>query len=427
MPTTHDPFGYSLANAIDTSLGRPIDCDCNSCREYNRRQAGNVQNAPRALTCTRCGIASDNLERLSADRDRPYCPNCISSCNCGCGTRAIRGSLYNANGQTRCLDSIWECRACYTTHTRAYRAPAPRYCETCARTIRQCAECQGDFRFTNESDTLCDACCEDRNRAIHSHSYRPPPQFFKLANEKNPVLYMGVELEVDRIRDRQRRVTMSHDEIIRAYVSRPEFYCKHDGSIDDGFEIVSHPASYAWWMNEPLSHFPLLAQHGYKSYNTSTCGMHVHVSRNYFTTGEIFKLLEFMDVNPRFILKMSRREPEHLRQWARPGGETSENLNRSRNGNDHDDRYRALNLENEKTVEFRIFRGTLNIDSFKLNLAFVRTLCGYIKDCSMRPTYPSHYCDWLKKHRGVIGNGKLATRLIQWVSGACLVDEVAEV
>lgn len=400
-------------------MPQSLECSCEACRVARSAEPPRPH---RRVRCDYCTALVDSVEEIDGTR---YCARCIGECTCGCGHRGGIASFYDVSGQLRCRQSMWECRFCYGRFLRERNARPPEACGQCATRYRQCETCENFYDLLRTNGPLCLECVEERDRLIHGHSYRPSVEFFALPTEKNPAMYMGVELEIDRAGSRPRE---SHNEVITRLIKpRPEFYCKHDGSIEDGFEIVSHPCTYAWWMNESLSHFPQLAAIGYKSYNTTTCGMHVHVTRSYFSKGEVFKLLEFIDTNQRFVLKMSRRDPAQLRQWARPEGTTMENYYRMRDGNDHDDRYRAVNLENEHTIEFRIFRGTLNIDSFKLNLAFVRTLCGYIKDCSMRETYPSHYCDWLKKHRGVVGNGKLATKLIEWVMGACVPDEVVEV
>ncbi len=40
-------------------------------------------------------------------------------------------------------------------------------------------------------------------------------------------------------------------------------------------------------------------------------------------------------------------------------------------------RYVAVNLKNAKTVEIRLFKGTLNCESFRMNLEFCEALLGF--------------------------------------------------
>ena len=47
------------------------------------------------------------------------------------------------------------------------------------------------------------------------------------------------------------------------------------------------------------------------------------------------------------------------------------------------ERYYAVNLQNEDTVEFRIFRGTLNYNTFLATLQFVYNLCHMVKSISV--------------------------------------------
>ncbi len=65
-------------------------------------------------------------------------------------------------------------------------------------------------------------------------------------------------------------------------------YCKHDGSIDEGFELVSYPMTLDYHIaTMPWLDILTMAQRlGYLSYQTSTCGLHIHVNRNSFGTTE---------------------------------------------------------------------------------------------------------------------------------------------
>ena len=58
-------------------------------------------------------------------------------------------------------------------------------------------------------------------------------------------------------------------------------YIKHDGSIDEGFEIVTHPMSLDYHKNNmPWERiFEKALAMDYRSHQTSTCGLHIHVDR----------------------------------------------------------------------------------------------------------------------------------------------------
>ena len=59
-------------------------------------------------------------------------------------------------------------------------------------------------------------------------------------------------------------------------------YIKHDGSLDDGMEIVTHPMTLECHCNEmPWQTVMQEAiSMGYLSHQCGTCGLHVHVNRS---------------------------------------------------------------------------------------------------------------------------------------------------
>ncbi len=69
------------------------------------------------------------------------------------------------------------------------------------------------------------------NRAIKNYSYKPETIFYGEGN-----LFYGIELEIDKggeyDENAQKIIDIANKDAER-------IYCKHDGSIDSGFEIVS--------------------------------------------------------------------------------------------------------------------------------------------------------------------------------------------
>ena len=101
-------------------------------------------------------------------------------------------------------------------------------------------------------------------------------------------------------------------------------YCKHDGSLDDGFEIVTHPMSLEYQLHEmPWDEVlrEAIAQ-GYLSHQAGTCGLHVHVSRKAFgdtydaQDSAIARVLFFVECHWRELLRFSRRTQRQMDQWA---------------------------------------------------------------------------------------------------------------
>ena len=172
-------------------------------------------------------------------------------------------------------------------------------------------------------------------------------------------------------------------------------YFKSDSSLDCGVELVTHPISPLVLMSEEGRALwadvcaAALAE-GMRSHDTRTCGLHVHVNRDFFGKGEAARALaeyKLLTVADRFFEPLaifSRRRRDRLDQWAgrtclpatRDGWLASA---RSASRVARCDRYRAVNTTNEHTVEFRLFRGTLKAETLLATFQFVAGLCGMAK------------------------------------------------
>ena len=116
---------------------------------------------------------------------------------------------------------------------------------------------------------------------------------------------------------------------------------------------------------------------------TDTCGLPVHVNRRACGESEeaqeaaIARLLYFFEQNWDQILKFSRRTPEQAAHWAaRYGYEGSPmKLLEYAKKECSQRRYNCINLLPKETVEFRIFRGTLNAGTVLASLEFLGRIC----------------------------------------------------
>lgn len=102
--------------------------------------------------------------------------------------------------------------------------------------------------------------------------FRPEPIFFG----ENP-RYFGVELEIDgagKDDDNAKELLEIANE------NAEHIYIKSDGSLDDGMEIVTHLMSLNYHKNFCWENIMKKAIYlGYRSHQTSTCGLHIHVNR----------------------------------------------------------------------------------------------------------------------------------------------------
>ena len=162
-------------------------------------------------------------------------------------------------------------------------------------------------------------------------------------------------------------------------------YIKHDGSLDDGFECVTHPMTLDYHINQMPWRAILnkAVAKGYLSHQAGTCGLHVHISRNALGANyeeqeaTIAKILYFYEKFWNEILTFSRRTESQAEHWARRYGggiiNPKETLKHAKNS--HMGRYAAVNLENDATIEMRIFRGTLKYNTFIATLQMVDEIC----------------------------------------------------
>lgn len=229
-----------------------------------------------------------------------------------------------------------------------------------------CLECGDEVDERHSGSGVCRGCCSEcreesgeySERYLHDYSYRPTPIWWtdRGAGTWQPgTPYLGVELEVEAPDCESVPEVVS----ITEHEHPSMFYCKHDGSLDEegGVEIVTMPgtqgahASLFPWE----SILPRLSAWGVRSWETDTCGLHVHISRDSMSRAELWRFARLIDGNPEQISRFAGRKSS---EWARFASEESHEVICGKTG--AFDRYRAVNLTNSGTVEVRVFRGSLN-------------------------------------------------------------------
>lgn len=236
-----------------------------------------------------------------------------------------------------------------------------------------CPEDEDEEHEEDEDDCDMDAAC------INSYSYRPSMKFHKLSNENENAPFFGIELEVER----KNSNGLKH-KYMAGMIEHEHWYFKTDGSLTDGFEIVTHPMTFNYIKqaeNTFSDSLKLLVENGYNSYDANTCGMHIHISKNNFTTWHLYRFLKFFVENKEFIVSISQRKMEKLKKWANIEDDNDTSLiYKAKKKDGNSERYVAINLKNSQTIEIRIFRGTLNLNSFMKNIEFSHALFMYTKE-----------------------------------------------
>ena len=309
-------------------------------------------------TCTHCGRVLEPGEEYIFDEEY-YCKDCLdevtTTCDC-CGRR-----IYTENDEGDSRLSL--CDRCYRDFYTA--------CDRCGRLVRN----EDAYYLDEEDDTpYCHSCYESFSY-IHHYHYKPDPIFYGDGDR-----FFGVELEVDCGGESSSNAKKILD---IANESGDHLYCKHDGSLDQGFELVTHSMSLDFHA-EQMSWQKILnclKEMGYRSHQTSTAGLHIHVNRtslgcNYQEQEEtIARILYLVEKFWEELVKFSRRTIPQLNRWAARYGfkESPQDILKCAKGGYG--RYACVNLCNEQTVEFRIFRGTLKYNSILAALQLVDKLC----------------------------------------------------
>jgi hypothetical protein len=255
-------------------------------------------------------------------------------------------------------------------------------CSTCSDYFYECEEC-GAY--------TCDE-WEHSHEVIRDSSFRPRLEFFP--DSKQPY-YFGFELELET--DENDYASNYAEMVIKRLnksnvKSTAPFYIKSDGSLDCGFELVSHPATIEWFRESGLldmiDRFP--SDFDFRAWDTTTCGFHVHVSRTAFhrenggrtiySKAHELRFIALFYRNQRFIEALAGRHSNTYAQF-----ETEEFSNRAKHlrgkvDRKEIDRYQVINTRNSNTLEIRIFRGTLRKDRILSNLELVQAGIEYTRN-----------------------------------------------
>jgi hypothetical protein len=238
--------------------------------------------------------------------------------------------------------------------------------------------------------------------------------------------YFGVEVEVDYgVNAWLSAAKVTHD--------FAETYVKHDGSLEEeGIEVVTHPASLVYhktlfpWDNI----LGTLKGFGYKADTTNTCGLHIHISRNFFGETEVEQdcnIAKLILIVQRFweshLVPFSRRNIGRLERWAKKPefkfnsnasiGSIIETQKRSL-CRDH---YNGINILPPHTVEFRMFRGTMKKDVIFASMELVYALSRFAKYVELRDI---DICTWEQIFDGL--DREQYKCLFDYMENKCLFD-----
>lgn len=303
-------------------------------------------------------------------------------------------------------------------------------------------------------DYICESCHDSRTEAnseaeeeqsenhsslIHSYGHRPRTVFHTLSNgdimtsyypalselgrrgvvtpasegggRRVEVPMCGFELEMTR---ESSRLTV-HDAASIVHEACGSFsYMKEDGSIGNGFELVTHPHTLeAYKAQTPLwDTLNTLRQRGWRSWSSSdSCGLHIHINNSSFKdVAHAMRFIMFVYKNREPLIRFAGRDSRYARfdfdqfvqrevhvGWKDDGSpryeiQTVADVVKKKQVNDN--RYLALNAQNTHTYELRFFRGNLNPDAVRACLEFTFALHEYTQDLTSHDCLVNRALTW---------------------------------
>lgn len=382
--------------------------------------------------CHRCGGAHaiDSLTPSSQRPDRLYCEHCFSLVFPPCG---VCGVITTHSGHLHCSCICASCTdSGHTICTQCSSLTTLSECEECNEGCGfYCPDCWGNHESgCNRRGINLIQYGKDLKRSGSSQiiDYHSKVNWIKTATDRDlaDAPYLGLELEMQCSQGTEDDYTRAdcncpqcrtatsvnysegcyqHEEVI-------DRACRHvgeclagqcvvsyDGSVPNGFELIITPTKRYALKNLKLHKLVReLATMGCSSHRSGKCGFHIHLSRNKwfqkewkfrnkkYSNASLYQYF-FAYLNAE-IITFSKRNLGAINRYCAPriGGI----------------RYSMVNLSNSKTVEVRIWRGTLNPIRLQAYILFTLAALDFCKAHSPAVIMPGGarriekiFTDWL--------------------------------
>lgn len=235
-------------------------------------------------------------------------------------------------------------------------------------------------------------------------------------DQRKPRVLLGMELEMeidtDYDMDTRAGKLLSAIGDYRAIDGARYIYalCEQDGSLDNGFEMVT--AYTGLDVHKEQLQFFKERFEGATSHNTSTCGLHVHICKADMTTLHACKMVLFINDadNQKLVYALARRDAtsyakihdkKNDKHWMRDAVQSGKTISerdkqkRHQLRNINSDRYEALNFKNDKTIEFRLFKGTLKYQTIMACLEFTFATWHFCRDAGQSDLTTAKFLEFI--------------------------------
>lgn len=437
----------TMINATCKKCGKAIvgKCEISQGLNFVEKENGDIElfyaNAPGEYYCMDCfeqefdicSICTNMVPRAGTVQYNGdvYCPHCaetyLATCP-WCGQLVSRENMrtvYSPTDEGRweeehcCIDCLEEqvdsgnfieCSCCHDYFPPSFAGNRTTdgnlICNSCARDdYTRCDVCgyyceNGYVHHDENGLVYCEECYNRILRVIHGY-HRYSHEFVHVNPDRDKNMSIGIELEIDGGGTSNNKAITITSAIGFPANKSNQLICSRDGSLRNGFEIISQPCTF----EKHLTYYNWKAgletarKNGYTSHSANTCGIHYHVDRRYFADSmcdpEAAAIILMVN-NAGWLEDFSRRtyfgycefyhgEPFTKESFV-PVKEKGEVANTDKIHeamsliddlkSEWRDHYHCVNFRNNPTIEFRFIRGTLKYSTFVASLQLIEMI-GY--------------------------------------------------
>lgn len=372
------------------------------------------------VSCGECNAEINEDDSFTTNNGEIVCSDCIQVCQYCENIYTSNDDWYNVGNEHWC-ESCWE-NDSFTCNRCDYSTNAHRDGGTNVGNEYWCEDCVGD------NATYCDECdeyypdsggncsCNQNNEGVvHQYSYKPNPVFHG-GNDNN--LYMGFELEMSFGDNPDRGDFNTAVSDVLELEQADICYLKQDGSISGwGYELVTHPHTLTAYeqATDLWNYIEACRKRGARSWDTDSCGLHVHVSRSAFKSGaHTHRFLSLIYRNPREMMKLAGRKNSRFARFddvykSDEWGIPQFNLRDKVHGGSMTERYSAVNTNNDYTLELRFFRGNMKREGIMTALELCHASVEYTRNMSVPDVQLGMlkwewFADWVATNNGLYPN-----------------------
>jgi len=211
------------------------------------------------------------------------------------------------------------------------------------------------------------------NKRLTHFNYHRTSSEDKL-NSKNRIYY-GIELERANIKDK--RDTISDMKQAEGYKNKTDFYFQSDPSLVNGIELTFQPRTLQSWYDyhTTLYNITIMLQ----TSDSLNAGIHIHRSNKDITSLMQVKIIVFFVKCREDIIKLADRNV-HFANYFTYCDSTNLNViyKKVKNKELHV-KSSAVNFAHKHTIEFRIFRSTLDLKRIYSYIEFCHYIIKFLK------------------------------------------------